>query len=167
MQGMRPFWNRTRRAPIIVALSLSMAALGGCATTPDSAERALPAAAEVRVDFTADGITHAVVQGDAGVAGRPVTLDDPARVASISKLVVAIAAMRLAEQGVLDLDRDVGLYLGWPVRNPTFPNAPVTMRALLSHQSGLRDSVDYIVPLDGTLPDVIANPKAWDAAHPP
>ena len=41
------------------------------------------------------------------------------------------------------------------------------MRTLLSHQSGLRDSVDYIVPLDGKLADVIANPKAWDAGHPP
>ena len=149
MQRFRPSWNRTRLAPLIAALSLWSAALGGCATTPASAERALPVAAEVRVDFTADSITHGVVQGDAGVAGRPVTLDDPARVASISKLVVAIGAMRLAEQGVLDLDRDVGLYLGWPVRNPAFPDVPVTMRALLSHQSGLRDSVDYIVPLDG------------------
>jgi CubicO group peptidase (beta-lactamase class C family) len=134
---------------------------------PTSAERAFPRRAEVRVDFTADSITHEVAQGDAGVAARPVTLDDPARVASISKLVVAIAAMRLAEHGVLDLDRDVGLYLGWPLRNPAFPDSPVTMRALLSHQSGLRDSVDYIVPLDGKLSDVIANPKAWDAAHPP
>jgi CubicO group peptidase (beta-lactamase class C family) len=167
MQRMRPFWNRTRLAPLVAALSLWSAALGGCATTPASAERALPLAAEVRVDFTADGITHVAAQGDAGVAGRLVTLDDPARVASISKLVVAIGAMRLAEQGVLDLDRDVGLYLGWPVRNPAFPDVPVTMRALLSHQSGLRDSVDYIVPLDGTLSGVIANPKAWDAARPP
>ncbi|MFN3451863.1 MAG: serine hydrolase domain-containing protein [Sphingorhabdus sp.] len=121
----------------------------------------------VKVDFTADSITQFATQGDAGVAGRAVTLDDPARVASISKLVVAIGVMRLAEQGVLDLDRDVGLYLGWPVRNPAFPDVPVTLRALLSHQSGLRDSVDYIVPLDGKLSEVIANPKAWDAGHPP
>jgi CubicO group peptidase (beta-lactamase class C family) len=61
--------------------------------------------------ITADGITHVAAQGDAGVAGRLVTLDDPARVASISKTGGGDGAMRLAEQGVLDLDRDVGLYL--------------------------------------------------------
>jgi CubicO group peptidase (beta-lactamase class C family) len=119
------------------------------------------------VNFTADSITPATVEGDAGVAGRRVTIDDPARVASISKLVAAIAVMRLVEQGKLDLDRDISDYLGWKVRNPAFPDAPITLRALLSHQSGLRDAVDYIVPLDGSLEAVLANPKAWDAGHAP
>ena len=39
--------------------------------------------------------------------------------------------------------------------------------ALLSHQSSLRDSVDYIVPLDGNLEAVLNNPKAWDPTHAP
>ena len=121
----------------------------------------------VKVDFTSDSITLATVEGDAGVAGRVVTIDDPARVASISKLVVAIGVMRLVEQSKLDLDRDVNDYLGWRVRNPAFPDAPITLRALLSHQSGLRDSVDYIVPLDGSLEGVLADPKAWELGHAP
>ncbi len=121
----------------------------------------------VKVDFTSDSITLATVEGDAGVAGRVVTIDDPARVASISKLVVAIGVMRLVEQSKLDLDRDVNDYLGWRVRNPAFPDAPITLRALLSHQSGLRDSVDYIVPLDGSLEAVLADPKAWELGHAP
>ena len=123
--------------------------------------------AMVKVDFTSDSITLATVEGDAGVAGRVVTIDDPARVASISKLVVAIGVMRLVEQSKLDLDRDVNDYLGWRVRNPAFPDAPITLRALLSHQSGLRDSVDYIVPLDGSLEAVLADPKAWELGHAP
>ena len=121
----------------------------------------------VKIDFTSDSITPAIVEGDAGVAGRAVTIDDPARVASISKLVVAIGVMRLSEQGKIDLDRDVNEYLGWRVRNPAFPNASITLRALLSHQSSLRDTVDYIVPLDGSLETVLANPKAWDVDHAP
>ena len=121
----------------------------------------------VKVDFTSDSITLATVEGDAGVAGRVVTIDDPARVASISKLVVAIGVMRLVEQSKLNLDRDVNDYLGWRVRNPAFPDAPITLRALLSHQSGLRDSVDYIVPLDGSLEAVLADPKAWELGHAP
>ena len=123
--------------------------------------------AMVKVDFTSDSITLATVEGDAGVAGRVVTIDDPARVASISKLVVAIGVMRLVEQSKLDLDRDVNDYLGWRVRNPAFPDAPITLRALLSHHSGLRDSVDYIVPLDGSLEAVLADPKAWELGHAP
>jgi CubicO group peptidase (beta-lactamase class C family) len=121
----------------------------------------------VKVDFTSDSITPTIVEGDAGVAGRAVTIDDPARVASISKLVLAIGVMRLLEQGKLDLDRDVNDYLGWRVRNPAFPDAPITLRALLSHQSGLRDSVDCIVPLDGSLEAVLVDPKAWELDHVP
>ncbi|MEY3634332.1 MAG: hypothetical protein RLZZ61_742 [Pseudomonadota bacterium] len=123
--------------------------------------------AVVKIDFTLDSVTPAIVEGDAGVVGRAVTIDDPARVASISKLVVAIGVMRLSEQGTLDLDRDVNEYLSWRVRNPAFPDTPITLRALLSHQSGLRDTVDYIVPLDGSLEAVLADPKAWDVDHAP
>lgn len=139
--------------------------LSGCATIAPSVAADI-ASARVKVSFTADSMQTDILQGDAGVAGRAVTVDDPARVASISKLVVALAVMRLTEEGKLDLDRDVSNYLGWQVRNPAFPDAPVTLRALLSHRSGLRDSVDYIVPLDGSLADVLANPKAWDARYP-
>lgn len=140
--------------------------LGGCATmaTPVTAD-IIPA--RVKVSFTTDSIRTESMLGEAGVAGRAVTVDDPARVASISKLVVALAVMRLSEQGRLDLDRDVSEYLGWQVRNPAFPDAAITLRALLSHRSSLRDSVDYIVPLDGSLPDILANPKAWDTRHVP
>ncbi|MBL0924841.1 MAG: beta-lactamase family protein [Sphingomonadaceae bacterium] len=143
--------------------------LTGCAASPPPGASA-PAAirpANVKVDFTAHKIRTDFVRGDAGVAGRPVRIDDPVRVASISKLVVALGAMRLAQDGRIDLDRDVGLYLGWPVRNPAFPDTPVTMRQLLSHRSGLRDKIDYIVPLDGDLSKVMANPEAWEARYPP
>jgi CubicO group peptidase (beta-lactamase class C family) len=132
-----------------------------------SAADRLPVPVEIRVKFDKEKIGKSKVSGEAGVVGSDVTIDNPARVASISKLVVALAAMRLAEQGKLDLDRDVGLYLGWQVRNPAFPDTPVTMRQLLSHRSGLRDKIDYIVPLDGDLSVVLAKPEAWEAKYAP
>ncbi len=154
-----------RRLACLLMLSTSML-LAGCATTASPATAEINPA-RVKVHFTPDSVKTELLQGDAGVAGRPVMINDPARVASISKLVAALAVMRLSEQGRLDLDRDVGEYLGWQVRNPAFPDMPITLRVLLSHRSGLRDSVDYIVPLDGSLSDVLANPKAWDARHMP
>lgn len=159
-------WQRARIAALLLA-----GMIVGCTAPATQVETAGSAGAirpaNVRVNFTASTITTEFVQGDAGVAGRPVSIDDPVRVASISKLVVALGAMRLVEQGKLDLDRDVSAYLGWRVRNPAFPDAPISMRHLLSHRSGLRDNVDYIVPLDGDLSVVLAQNKAWEERYPP
>jgi len=61
----------------------------------------------------------------------------------------------------------VGAVLGWHVRNPAFPDAPVTLRQLLSHTSGLIDPEEYRVPLGEQLADRIALPGLWDAKHRP
>ena len=133
---------------------------------------ALAAAAQpvatVRVAFDRKGETAAAASGWADIAAhRPVTANDPVRVASISKLVTGIAVMRLVEQHRLDLDADVSALLGWTLRNPAFPDRPITLRLLLSHRSSLTDDIDYVLPLDADMRSVLANPKAWDAAHPP
>ena len=59
------------------------------------------------------------------------------RVASISKVVVGIAAMLLQEDGVIDLDQDIGTYWGTTVRNPAYPGVPITIRSLLNHTSSI------------------------------
>jgi CubicO group peptidase (beta-lactamase class C family) len=124
--------------------------------------------ASVIVSFNARGITSTATTGMADpFAKRSLTIDDPARIASVSKLVVALAVMRLVDAGTLNLDRDVSDYLGWRLRNPTFPDTPITLRLLLSHQSSLTDNVDYAIPLGSTVQASVADPKAWDAAHPP
>lgn len=58
-------------------------------------------------------------------------------------------------------------YLGWKLRNPAFPNTPITLRLLLSHQSSLTDTIDYVLPLDADMRAVLAKPEAWDARHAP
>lgn len=122
----------------------------------------------VRVAFDRHGETRARARGWADVtANRAVTPDDPVRVASISKLVTAIAVLRLVEAGTLDLDADVSALLGWRLRNPAFPGVPVTLRLLLSHRSSLTDGIDYVLPLDADLRTALADPKAWDAGHAP
>jgi CubicO group peptidase (beta-lactamase class C family) len=124
--------------------------------------------AEARVTFDHAGVTTTAVSGHADIAaGRRITADDPVRVASISKLVVAIGVMRLIEQGVLSLDADVSEVLGWRLRHPSFPDRPVTLRLLLSHRTGLTDATSYVLPLDASLQAALADPAAWDAQHGP
>jgi CubicO group peptidase (beta-lactamase class C family) len=124
--------------------------------------------ASVRVTFDRKGETSARAEGFADPAvNRGVTPDDPVRIASISKLVTTIAVMRLVEQGKLALDSDVSKWLGYSFRNPAFPDAPITLRLLLSHRSSLTDTIDYVLPLDGDMRATLANPKAWDAEHAP
>ena len=90
------------------------------------------------------------------------------RIASISKLVVAIGVMRLVEEGRLDLDSDISTYLGWTLRNPAFPDAPITPRQLLAHTSSVRDgSAYYIAAGEGELRDFFdpASPHFDAGAH--
>lgn len=82
--------------------------------------------------------TH--VEGWANIDRRePVTRDSIFMLASVSKTVVATAAMQAVEDGLLDLDADVNDVLPFPVRNPAYPNRRITLRQLLTHTSSLRD----------------------------
>lgn len=146
------------------ALMLALLPVAACATLP--AERS--PVAQVRVAFDAAGIGAIETRGFADVdAQRRVTADDPVRVASISKLVTAIGVMRLVEAGTLSLDADVSDHLGWRFRHPAFVDRPITLRLLLSHQTGLTDSVSYVLPLDADMRGTLADPAAWDLAHGP
>lgn len=58
---------------------------------------------------------------------------------SISKPVTAAAALRLADRGVLDLDRDVNDYLKtWRIPDTKLTRSqPVTVRLLMGHRAGI------------------------------
>ncbi len=98
---------------------------------------------------------HRVVAG--GIAGNGIAADYATlyRMASVSKLVTTIGAMRLVDAGQLDLDADIGQYLGFTVRNPHFADVPITTRMLLTHTSSLRDDGGYFFPLDTHLKSVL------------
>ncbi|MBP2276156.1 MULTISPECIES: serine hydrolase domain-containing protein [Sphingomonas] len=124
--------------------------------------------AAARVTFDRRGEQTVHVSGLADVAAaRTLRADDPVRIASISKLVTAIAVLRLVEQHRLDLDTDVSTWLGYKLRNPAFADRPITLRLLLSHRSSLTDGIDYVLPLDADLRSVLADPKVWDTEHAP
>ncbi|MEM6613629.1 MAG: serine hydrolase domain-containing protein [Cyanobacteria bacterium P01_C01_bin.72] len=69
--------------------------------------------------------------------GAPFTIGTPSNVGSISKTLTALGILRLYERGYLDLDDTVSQYMPFI---PSFWQAvsPLTIRELLSHQSGIR-----------------------------
>jgi CubicO group peptidase (beta-lactamase class C family) len=147
-------------------LALLSLLLGACATVPAAAPIG---GAEVGVAFDHNGEIASFAEGLADPnSGRRATADDPVRVASISKMVTAIGVMRLVDQGKLDLNSDVSRWLGWPLRNPSFPNRPITLTMLLSHTASVREHDDnYVIPLRGSLRAVLSDPRNWDPQHGP
>src|SRR5437764_12993785 len=119
---------------VILAAALVLSA---CATVGPSSQRVR---AEVGVAFDSQSEIGSFADGIADPqSGRRVTVDDPVRVASVSKMVTAIGVMKLVDEGRLNLDRDVSDYLGWRLRNPSFPDRPITLAMLLAHTSSVRE----------------------------
>lgn len=68
---------------------------------------------------------------------KQATTDTIYMLASITKTIVGTALMQLYEQDLFDLDEDVNNHLPFDLRNPNYPNDPITFRMLLSHTSSL------------------------------
>ncbi len=120
------------------------------------------------VAFDRESIRPMIVEGLANFeTARPLEANDPVRIASVSKLIMALTALRLMDEGKVQLNRDVSDYLGWRVRSPYHPHAPVTLAHLLSHRAGLSDKAGYIIPLGENLEAKFADPAAWRETGPP
>ncbi len=65
--------------------------------------------------------------------------NDIIQIASLSKTVTAAALMQLFDKGLFNLDDDINNYIPIKVRNPNFPDKPITFRMLLTHTSSLED----------------------------
>src|SRR6476469_3194541 len=146
-------WTCCVAALIGIPLGVARAQSAPCAAHVDSASNALDSAVVGAMkQFSAPGAAIAVVRdglvehlagyGCANIErGVPV---DPRltvfHVASVSKPFVALAALRLAERGAVDLHTDVNRYLrgmqvaaGW--------SRPVTLHDLLTHTAGFEESI--------------------------
>lgn len=70
-------------------------------------------------------------------AGWPMRADNLFRIASITKVFTATAAMMLVEEGKLSLDKPVKLYIPELHLADPAAEASITMRHLLSHSAGI------------------------------
>ena len=68
--------------------------------------------------FNETGVQNTLTFGVSHMPDTPVTPDTVFRAASVSKFITALGAMKLKEQGRIDLDRDVNEFLPFPVRHP-------------------------------------------------
>ncbi|AVZ38268.1 MULTISPECIES: serine hydrolase [unclassified Dietzia] len=105
---------------------------------------------------------HADAEGD-----RPLGTDSRLPVASVSKVVTALTALTLHEEGSLDLDAPIEHSSGVVLRDERAPadRTPLTGRHLLTHHAGLVEST-LMPPPAG--PGDLGKPLAhWLERHPP
>lgn len=171
-----PSLQWTRRAALLGGVSLALPTMGN--TAPSLAataegDRTLMAALQALVDDPQRPLTgvsvlcmqagQTVFEAQLGrrvlVHGSrpdlPVTPDTLWRMASVSKLVVALGIMRLVDAGKLNLDADVSMLLGFPLRHPDHPRTAITPRLLLSHRASLTDEGGYRFDADVALQSVL------------
>jgi len=128
---------------------------------------ARPASAQDRIDTVIThamaagkipGLAAAIVQngkiawigtyGFANVeAKRPVTRRTEFHIASTSKPFTTVLLLQLLAAGKFRLDDDINRYLPFRVRNPAFPDEPITFEMLLQHRSSIRDNLKFYEPL--------------------
>lgn len=74
------------------------------------------------------------------------------RPGSVSKLFVWTAVMQLAEQGKLDLDRDINEYLDFKI--PDAFGQPITLKNILTHTAGFEEQVKDLFAHDRPSPNL-------------
>jgi len=73
----------------------------------------------------------------------PMSTERIMNIGSVSKTFTTLAAMQLWEQGKLDINADINQYLDFEVRNPKYPDQPITVFQILTHTSSIRDGKAY------------------------
>jgi CubicO group peptidase (beta-lactamase class C family) len=97
----------------------------------------------IAVAIVRDGeIAHLAAFGEAGPAGRAMTVDTPMVIGSVGKSMTALAIAQLVEAGRVDLAASVTRYLPWfSLAGPPEATAKISIGDLLRHTSGLSTAV--------------------------
>ncbi|MFI6600655.1 serine hydrolase domain-containing protein [Nonomuraea sp. NPDC050536] len=111
------------------------------------AKAAKPPVPGVILDVHGPGADYTGAAGKFAVGGRDLRPSDAFRAASVSKTFTAVTVLKLAEQGKLGLNQQIGKYLDSRLIGVYSPK--ITLRQLLDHTAGFYD---------------YATDKAWMAA---
>ena len=99
---------------------------------------------------------------------QPVTAETVFRTASIAKTVTALLVFRLQTLDKLNVCEELSDFLGVPVQNPHYPQAPITLGMLLNHTSSIVDSPAYFASFQQPVPlmNLLRNPASYSASLP-
>ncbi|MBL8091778.1 MAG: beta-lactamase family protein [Anaerolineales bacterium] len=105
-------------------------------------------------DLDIPGVAIGIVRGDQVVytqgygvaddAGRAMTSDTPFLIASLSKPITALGIMQLVEEGKINLDAPVQMYLPWFRVADEEVSSKITIRHLLHQTSGFDERESYV-----------------------
>jgi CubicO group peptidase (beta-lactamase class C family) len=126
--------------PIIFILFCAACAVTGPTDTGALVAELEAALPEVIARGNSPSIQVAVIQGQdvwSQAFGENTSVEHVYMNASVQKVFTATGVMQLVERGLVDLDADVSEYVPFVVRQPNFPETPITVRMLLAHRSGL------------------------------
>ncbi len=138
--------------------------------TQEDVDQAL---AQVMERYKAAGVTVATVElgqlSQAGAWGwavkneREMTPDTKIRIASISKVVIAMCAVAMAEDGIIDLDAPISTYWGQGATNPYSKGQP-TARTFMTHTSSIKnlDTTRGLSKLRG----ILQSKSSWRSMEP-
>ncbi|MCL2201357.1 MAG: beta-lactamase family protein [Oscillospiraceae bacterium] len=146
------------------------------ALPPLNYEEIQAAVERIAQEYGATAVSVAIVR-NGSVAGTfvygyatkgtvPLTDEGVFRVASISKPVIGMVVMRLVELGEIGLDTDISEYWGEPVRNPAYPDVPITIRQMLNHTSSFHPFIYGFSASEERIRTRIRNGTAFDAVIP-
>ncbi|MFC2106344.1 serine hydrolase domain-containing protein [Candidatus Bipolaricaulota bacterium] len=140
--------KRTIIAPALFALAI-FTWLAGAAAAQDSADFGT----KLRVELLRrlghmPSISACIIKGERVVwedawgwsdiyASREASGETLYLIGSVSKVFTATAILQLHEAGHFELDDDVNAFLPFNLRNPAYPDTPITFRMLLSHGASL------------------------------
>ena len=117
-----------------------------------------------------DGNYETISTGYASLEDKKASTPDSIyRIASISKVEVAIGLLMLYDKGLVDIDEDVSKYLGYKVVNPNYPNDKITLRMIMSQSSSICDDVyDNANSTDDYIPlkDILSNKDTYLKSKP-
>lgn len=106
------------------------------ATIADIAEKY--SAVGVQAAMIKDGkVNGSFAWGWATVGAEPMTENTAIRAGSLSKIALAMNVMSMQEKGIVNINSDISRYWGFDIRNPEFPDTPITLRSLLCETSSL------------------------------